>query len=390
MILASLYLMRKGIRGIDKINDFDVIRHGVVQALKRTPELYFVDSREGRHYLYPPSSLVPLLPVGLLPYKIGGYLFTLGRLFALAAIFHIAVKWTGETVPLEESRTPWLMVGAFFVCFRFLNNEFGNGQINLYLAALCFGGSWLALRPGRKQEWLGGLLVGLAASVKATPLIFIGVFILHKRWKALAFSLLLLILITALTHAWLGADLHEKLWKDWRTRGDWMALGSTKDDKAISLPEFIGTILNAGGVSLDRGGVKILWLVEAAIFLIAGLSIRFLKFRKSGFSPLWDTILIGVSMVMLSPMTRKAHMAVILFPVLVSLLIVYGHRNLVQGGKAIVLLWTSLVLIFLGVSLSFEKVIPSYEVNITIFTGLLLFLLCLSGLKSETFQEKRL
>ena len=169
-----------------------------------------------------------------------------------------------------------------------------------------------------------------------------------------------------------------------------MALGSTKDDKAISLPEFIGTILNAGGVSLDRGRVKVLWMIEVAIFIIAGLAIRFSKFRKSGFPPLWDTILIGVSMVLLSPMSRKAHMAVMLFPVQVSLLIAYGHRKLVQGKTAIGLLWASLVLFFLSVSLPLEKMIPFYNVNITIFLGLLLFLLCLSGLKSETFREKSL
>lgn len=65
--------------------------------------------------------------------------------------------------------------------FEPLRDTFSFGQVNLLLLALVLADAWL-LATGRGR-W-AGVGIGLAAAVKLTPAIFIGLLLLARRWRA--------------------------------------------------------------------------------------------------------------------------------------------------------------------------------------------------------------
>ncbi len=77
----------------------------------------------------------------------------------------------------------WALVACGLALFEPLRDTFSFGQVNLLLLALVLGDCWL-LSTGRSR-W-AGVGIGLAAAIKLTPALFIGLLLLARRWKAAA------------------------------------------------------------------------------------------------------------------------------------------------------------------------------------------------------------
>ncbi len=88
---------------------------------------------------------------------------------------------------------------ALAVCalalFEPLRDTFSFGQVNLLLLALVLADAWL-LATGRGR-W-AGIGIGLAAAVKLTPAMFIGMLLLGRRWRAAAVATAVTAAATAL------------------------------------------------------------------------------------------------------------------------------------------------------------------------------------------------
>jgi alpha-1,2-mannosyltransferase len=67
--------------------------------------------------------------------------------------------------------------------FRYVLSNFEHVQINVVVFALALGG---LARQARGREWTGGGLLGLAASLKVMPVVFIPYLALRRRWRAAA------------------------------------------------------------------------------------------------------------------------------------------------------------------------------------------------------------
>ncbi len=371
--VAALYLLRKGFRGIWKINDFDVIRHGAVEVWHRSAALYESASREGRHFLYPPTGAIALIPLAWLPYHLGGVLFTLLRMVALAVLLRVGIVWSQEADWLRNRyRIPWLVIGAVAVCWRFLVSEFGNGQINILLAAFCLGGLWAAFRPASRWQWVGGFLMGLAAAIKVAPLLFFGVLVLHRRWRALAGGVLCIVTLIAATRLMYAPDLIGEIWHGWSIQADGMALSAIDTDRVISVPELVVSLAATGGSALTPQEVRSWWLIEAITLGVLFLLIRLVRHRTAGVvPPLWDAAMFSIGVLMLSPLVRKAHLVLALFPILIALVLVFGRDDLRQSRLMQWLLCAAAILFLSGLSLPFEWLMPGRSVNPALFLALL-------------------
>ncbi|MFJ9152383.1 glycosyltransferase 87 family protein [Streptomyces sp. NPDC102270] len=130
-------------------------------------------------FTYPPFAAVAMLPMAALGLRAAIVVGLLLNLVALAAVVRLL---TGRA----WRRHGWYdcVLGACALAlFEPLRDTFSFGQVNLLLLALVLVDAWL-LATGR-ERWAGAG-IGLAAAVKLTPALFIGLLLLARRGRAAA------------------------------------------------------------------------------------------------------------------------------------------------------------------------------------------------------------
>ncbi|MGQ4432847.1 glycosyltransferase 87 family protein [Streptomyces sp. SAS_260] len=160
-------------------------------------------------FTYPPFAAVSMAPMGYLGLGAAIVAALLLNLVALGVVLRILAGpgwrrygWFG-----------WALVACGLTLFEPLRDTFSFGQVNLLLLALVLGDCWL-LSTGRSR-W-AGVGIGLAAAIKLTPALFIGLLLLARRWKAAAVAT-----AVALGATWLAALVVPDASKFYWTRAMW-------------------------------------------------------------------------------------------------------------------------------------------------------------------------
>jgi alpha-1,2-mannosyltransferase len=130
-------------------------------------------------FTYPPFAALSMLPmafVGLDTAIVGALLLN------LAAV--VVVLWILLGPELRRyGWFGWALAACALALLEPVRDTFSFGQVNLLLLALVLIDAWL-LSTGRGR-W-AGVGIGLAAAVKLTPAIFIGLLLIARRWRAAA------------------------------------------------------------------------------------------------------------------------------------------------------------------------------------------------------------
>ena len=153
--------------------DFGVYRWGG-QAVTQGVRLYRGHA-DTRLFTYPPFAAVLLTAIAAIPEIAGRIAFELVSLLALASAAQTTLKLAGY-------RASWQVLGGIVIIAMTLEpvyHTFFLGQVNLILLALILVDIW-RVTQGRPA----GLLIGIAAAVKLTPLIFIALLVVAGRTKA--------------------------------------------------------------------------------------------------------------------------------------------------------------------------------------------------------------
>jgi alpha-1,2-mannosyltransferase len=114
-------------------------------------------------FTYPPFAAVLLAPLALLPTTLAKGLWTAASAAALDATIVLVLRAGGK-------RPPWWLVGslaAAAVALEPVWQTFWFGQVNLVVLVALL---WDLLRPHKRSS---GVLLGLAAGLKLTPLLFV-------------------------------------------------------------------------------------------------------------------------------------------------------------------------------------------------------------------------
>ncbi|RJQ69525.1 DUF2029 domain-containing protein [Pseudonocardiaceae bacterium YIM PH 21723] len=128
------------------------------------------------NFTYPPLAAVLfalLAPVGP---AVGAWVLTALSLGAFVLVMYLVLSRLGV-------RAPWPVIWgsiALGVWLEPVRENFGYGQVNLLLAAL-IALDCLVL----KTRWPRGILIGIAAAIKLTPLAFVVFFLVRKDWRGL-------------------------------------------------------------------------------------------------------------------------------------------------------------------------------------------------------------
>lgn len=168
--------------------DFDIYRMGAGQLFGK--DLYTVrlsralmGGSVGMHFTYPPFAALLIWPFAFVSIRFGQVIWSvlnLGALFGLVAASLHAVRpqWTRAT-------TCAVAAVALFPVVR-LNPDvltLDLGQVNFWIVLLAFTDLSFTFRLG-KVTLPRGVLLGIAAAVKLTPLIFIPFLMLTRQFRA--------------------------------------------------------------------------------------------------------------------------------------------------------------------------------------------------------------
>ncbi|WP_406438153.1 glycosyltransferase 87 family protein [Streptomyces sp. NBC_01613] len=269
-------------------------------------------------FTYPPFAAVAMLPmalVGLRTAIVGSLLLNLA---ALALVLHLLTDGAWR-------RYGWYgcAVGACLLAlFEPLRDTFSFGQVNLLLLALVLTDAWL-LRTGR-DRW-AGVGIGLAAAVKLTPAVFIGLLLLARRWRAAAVATAVTAAATALA-AWVAPDASRFYW----TKALW-------DTNRVGRLDYVSNQSLQG--ILARLGVSERAVWAAAVLLVLGIWAW--RTRRALAAADWPTAfaLTGLAACLVSPITWVHHLVWLLpsFAVLIRA----GHARV--AGALYAVLCTSVV-----------------------------------------------
>ncbi|UQS21530.1 glycosyltransferase 87 family protein [Amycolatopsis thermalba] len=146
-----------------------VLNHGLLYADTLVNDLWFT---------YTPFASLAFTPLALVPYPVASLLFT-----ALLIVAPLPLCLLTVFRALGLDRWAWLLTGIVFapalLCLQPVRDTLGYGQINMVLMALVLV-DCLAERPW----WPRGLLVGIAAAIKLTPVAFLLFFLLNRDRRA--------------------------------------------------------------------------------------------------------------------------------------------------------------------------------------------------------------
>ncbi|MFB6846908.1 glycosyltransferase 87 family protein [Streptomyces sp. NPDC056373] len=157
-------------------------------------------------FTYPPFAAVAMLPMALLDLRTAIAAALLLNLAALALVMRLLAG--------QDRQRPgwfgWALIACLLALFEPLRDTFSFGQVNLLLLALVLADARL-LATGRGR--LAGAGIGLAAAVKLTPALFIGLLLVARRWHAAAVATAVALGATALA-AWVDPDASRFYWTE--------------------------------------------------------------------------------------------------------------------------------------------------------------------------------
>lgn len=256
--------------------DFHVYRQGAATLLEvGGTRLYGpmpVDSAsKGLPFTYPPIAALLFSPLALIPSAVGLTLMTAVSCGCLIAISAIVVNYLGKhgalpTFWVAGAPGKWLAVALATVLIGISGpwrEGFGFGQINSIIMILIVAD---LVRPATRVP--RGVLIGIAAGIKLTPLAFGLIFLARKDWKSIItmgasfFATILigwLVIPTASGAFWFGALLNPE------------RVGNTDDMYNVSVNSFLAHL----GVPSDLH--QMIWLLLSAGVIALG----FIAIRRS-------------------------------------------------------------------------------------------------------------
>jgi alpha-1,2-mannosyltransferase len=209
----------------------------------------------GLPFTYPPFAALLFAPLAVLPLRVGSVLLTglglaalLGTLVLTSRRGHAAEVWSRR----GKAAVPAALGATAFgvILLDPARTTVMAGQINLILLGLV-AADCLSRRP----RWPRGLLIGIAASVKLTPAVFIVYLLARRQWRAAATATGTFLAIGAAGFAFAPAD-SARYWL--HTLADTDRIGPN----AWPINQSLHGVLARFG--LEGATLAVLWLAAAA------------------------------------------------------------------------------------------------------------------------------
>jgi hypothetical protein len=386
MLAFSVAPLANHARGLQN-KDYN-LWYATAQLVRHGGTIYPTDHRPFP-FMYPPGCAMLLGLVGFA-----------GELpFLVLLLLANSAAWTGcvlLSVYLATGRVwgqhPFLYLGPTLVVSPFIHDMYLLGQPALGLL-LCLLGAFACLRTGR--PWVAGVLIALAAAIKAYPILALGLLIYRRQWKATAASAVaLVVLLLVLPMPFRGTH---QAWADLATWTRGMVLKYDKDTIAqrpdrsysfknqslIALANRLLRTVPADGESRDGWRVNVADLdFRAANAAIAGVALALCGFylavmpRRTARTARTDALEAAMLLLLIqafNPLSFDYSFVWLLYPLTLVIACIKeipapsAQRWLLLGGLA-------LAIFVFALSLPWRRVAQAYG-NLLAADLLLLFLL---------------
>ncbi|MEU3980806.1 glycosyltransferase family 87 protein [Streptomyces sp. NPDC026672] len=238
-------------------------------------------------FTYPPFAALGMLPMALMGLRTAIVVALLLNLAALAVVLRIlaGAEWR------RHGWYGWSLALCVLALFEPLRDTFSFGQVNLLLLALVLGDCWL-LSTGRGGA--AGVGIGLAAAIKLTPALFIGMLLIARRWRAAAVATAVAVGATALA-AWADPGASRFYW----TRALW-------DTGRVGRLEYVSNQSLQGVLARLGATGRPLW----ATLVLLTLCVWAWRTRRAVAAGEWTTAfaLTGLTACLVSPITWVHHL----------------------------------------------------------------------------------
>jgi len=250
----------------------------------------------GRHlsFTYPPLAALLFWPISHMSVFAGQVLWDAINLAALVALLALSIAVArSRRLASSDWRTALMLLLPAGLLLYPVRSDLALGQINIVLVLmivtdLTTGLSW------RSRSFPPGVLVGLAAAVKLTPLVFIPYLLVSRQWRAARNAALTFVLVTG---ALFAVSPH----------ASWLYF--TKDAFDVKR---VGNSLTIGNQTLHAAVIRahlspssaLFGLVEAVV-LCGGVAIAAVAYRRS--SPLLAVLVCAATGLLLSPISWLHH-----------------------------------------------------------------------------------
>lgn len=191
--------------------DLDVYRLGAQiwqhgQSLYADGSMPFTSDGIWLPFTYPPFAALGFVPLGALGLEVAGLLMSVVTIALVVAIVRLFLR----LLSIGGPRNRWWMASLITAGVIWMNPYWmtiGFGQINVILMALIVVDIFV-LGRGRAVAAgpLRGVLTGVAAAIKLTPMVFVAVFGASRRWRAGVIAVGTFLLAGAVAWAWMPAD----------------------------------------------------------------------------------------------------------------------------------------------------------------------------------------
>ncbi|MEO3936524.1 glycosyltransferase 87 family protein [Dermatophilaceae bacterium Soc4.6] len=153
-------------------------------------------------FTYPPFAALLLGLSSLLPSPVAVALVSSGSLLALGVAARLSAEAAGLARPWARWPLPVVAaLGVLAVALEPVRFTLYFGQVNLVLMAAVTADTLV-----RRPRWPRGVLIGLAAAVKLTPLAFLLVLVCRHQWRACATAVVTFVAAHLLGAVLLPAD----------------------------------------------------------------------------------------------------------------------------------------------------------------------------------------
>ncbi len=322
-------------------------------AAKFDGPLYDYVASNGGPFTYPPFAMVLFRPLSLLPEATLGLLWLAMTCAAVIAIARTVTRRPAGTVTAAGTTTagagtagwPWIrtpagarvlvaaVATALLVSAPVQSNlRFGQVSIFIVLLALVDAGQVV---PARYR----GVLVGVAAAIKLTPLLFVVYFLVAGRYKDAARAVAAFVGCAAVAAVVMpGASV--RYWS-----GTIFQTSRIGDLASLGNQSVHGMLLRVG---LSPAALPVVWAVLIAAICGAAL-LRARQLHRHG-EPVRAAVLVGCATVAASPVSWTHHQV---WTVLAAMLLVAaeGAWRRVAGVVLLVVMTLSLGVVLRGVAL---------------------------------------
>ena len=290
--------------------DLSVYRFGGRAVLDGRSLYESVDPVTGLHFTYPPFAAVAMVPLAVVPPWLAAGLWTGASVGALAVSIELVRRALGR--PASGRVVALLTLGALALEPVWQNLTFG--QVNLFLMLAV-----LVDLVGPTRRW-SGVLVGVAAGLKLTPLVFVALLVLVGRRTAAGRALLTFAFTVAVGFLLVPGSA-AAYWTD-----------GLLDPGRVGPPALAHNQSVYGALTrlLDGSPPTLLWLAVATPLAITALLVGAARWRRG--DRLLGTCLAALAMLIASPVSWSHHWV---WAVPIALILWERSRALAVGWTAV-------------------------------------------------------